>query len=140
MGLNHYNIEWKEKLGIKVRSVEINVLQRCASHLASKTDIEESFKLGSHGVYFAENGKSGIMVAVNRLSSSPYKYEIVNVPVCEVANKAKAVPLDYINKDGNDVTQEMLEYLRPLVQGEVSIHYDNGLPEYLNLSHLTHME
>ena len=66
--------------------------------------------------------------------------EIVNVPVCEVANKAKAVPLDYINKDGNDVTQEMLEYLRPLVQGEVSIHYDNGLPEYLNLSHLTHME
>lgn len=130
----------KEKLGIKVRSVEINVLQRCASHLASKTDIEESFELGSHGVYFAENGKTGIMVAVNRLISSPYKYEIVDVPVCDVANQAKAVPLDFINKDGNDVTQEMIEYLRPLVQGEVSIHYDNGLPEYLNLSHLTHME
>lgn len=130
----------KEKLGIKVRSVEINVLQRCASHLASKTDIDESFGLGKAGVTFAENGKTGIMVAVKRICSEPYKYEIVDVPVVDVANQAKAVPAEYINSEGNDVTNAMVEYLKPLIQGEVDINYSNGLPEYLTLTHLTHME
>lgn len=125
-----------EHLNIKVRSIELNVLQRCASHLASKTDLDESFKLGEHAVDFAEAGKTAVMLTINRVSDAPYAVEYGCVPVCEVANKAKDVPTKFINERGNDLTDAILTYLRPLVQGELPVSYNEGIPTYLPVDHL----
>lgn len=129
----------KEQLGIKVRSVEINVLQRCAGHMASKTDLEESFESGKHAVNIAEEGKTGMMITLTRTSNSPYTYELSYTPVCEVANLAKEVPLEWISKDHHDVTDEMIAYLKPLVIGETQTEYKDGIVNYLPIPHLTHI-
>ena len=127
----------KEKLGIKVRSVEVNVLQRCAGHMASMTDLTESFLSGKHAVVLAKNGESAQMVSLHRLSNAPYTYELSNTPVSEVANQAKEVPVSWITPDHHDVTAEMIAYLKPLVAGEVPTDYADGIADYLDVSHLT---
>jgi 6-phosphofructokinase 1 len=127
----------KQELGIKVRSVEINVLQRCAGHMASKADLDEAFASGKYGVQLAGEGKTGLMVALKRADSPNYSYELYGVPVSEVANKAKSVPVEWITPDHHDVTREMINYLTPLVQGEVTAYYKNGIVDYLDVSHLT---
>lgn len=126
----------KENIGVKVRSVEINVLQRCASHLASLTDINEAFAQGQKGVELAEAGETAAMVCLKRVSNSPYKVEIFHAPINNIANEAKSVPREWINEDGNDITQDLLDYLYPLIQGEVTIEYERGIPSYMNVSHL----
>lgn len=126
----------KEHLDIKVRSVELNVLQRCASHLASKTDLEEAFALGEKAVAAAEEGKTSVMLTIHRLSNAPYTVTYDCAPVCQIANQAKDVPLSFINERGNNLLPEMTEYLRPLIQGEMPILYKDGLPSYLPVSHL----
>ncbi|MBQ4283631.1 MAG: 6-phosphofructokinase [Lachnospira sp.] len=126
----------KEKLDVKVRSVELNVLQRCAAHIASKTDLEESFKLGETAVGLAAAGQTSVMLTMNRTSNNPYTIEYSSSPVCDIANKAKEVPRSFINEQGNDVTEDMIDYLRPLIQGELCISYENGLPCYLPIKHL----
>lgn len=129
----------KERLGIKVRSVEINVLQRCAGHMASKTDLDESFMSGRHAVTLAKNGESAQMVSLHRLSDEPYMYELTSTPVSEVANKAKAVPDSWITDNHHDVTQEMIQYLKPLVMGEACTDFEDGISSYLPIPHLTHI-
>ena len=126
----------KENIGVKVRSVEINVLQRCASHLASLTDINEAFAQGQKGVELAEAGETATMVCLKRVSNFPYKVEISHAPINNIANEAKSVPREWINEDGNDITQDLLDYLYPLIQGEVTIEYERGIPSYMNVSHL----
>ena len=125
------------ELGVKVRSVEINVLQRSAAHLSSKTDLEEGFSLGKMAVKFIEEGHSEFMTIINRTSNQPYEYTISHSPVLDIANKAKSVPREWINAAGNDVTQDMLTYLKPLVEGEIALDYENGIPSYPSISHLT---
>lgn len=127
----------KEKLGVKVRSVEINVLQRCAAHLASKTDLEESFAQGKKAVTLSEEGVTASMVTVNRISNTPYTVEYGCAEIKNIANEAKTVPLDWINDTRNDVKEPLIEYLLPLIQGETDITYENGLPVYMNVSHLS---
>lgn len=127
----------KEKLGVKVRSVEINVLQRCAAHLASKTDLEESFAQGKKAVTLSEEGVTASMVTVNRISNTPYTVEYGCAEIKNIANEAKTVPLDWINDTRNDVKEPLIEYLLPLIQGETDIAYENGLPVYMNVSHLS---
>lgn len=126
----------KEKLGVKVRSVEVNVLQRCAGHMSSKTDLDEAFKLGETAVKLTAEGHTGFMTALCRTSNQPYTCEITSVPVVNVANKAKAVPETWINAEGNDITPEMLEYLAPLVIGEADISYKDGITDYIDIAHL----
>ena len=127
----------KEKLGVKVRSIEVNVLQRCAAHLASKTDIEESVALGRHAVAISEEGVTASMVTIKRTSNTPYTVSYENAAIKNIANEAKSVPREWINTAGNNVTQEMIDYLYPLIQGETDVIYKNGLPSYLDVSHLT---
>ena len=127
----------KEKLGVKVRSIEINVLQRCAAHLASKTDLEESVSLGKKAVALSEEGVTAVMVTMNRVSNNPYTIEYGYAEIKNIANEAKSVPTNWINDAGNDVTGEMIDYLAPLIQGESNVEYKNGLPVYMNVSHLT---
>lgn len=126
----------KEKLGVKVRSVEINVLQRCASHLASKTDLDEAFALGNKAVALSEEGVTASMVTMNRVSDNPYCIEYGYAEIKHIANEAKSVPPEWISDAGNDIKQPLLDYLAPLIQGEVDVTYQNGLPVYMNVSHL----
>lgn len=128
----------KERLGVKVRSVEVNVLQRCAGHMASQTDLDEAFRLGETAVRLTENGESCFMTALKRTSDAPYSCDIISVPVANVANKAKSVPTEWITASGNDITPELEAYLRPLVIGEVTPNYDNGIISYADISHLQH--
>ena len=126
----------KEKLGVKVRSVEVNVLQRCAAHLASKTDLEEAFALGKKAVALSEEGVTASMVTMNRISDAPYQIEYGYTEIKHIANEAKSVPTEWINNAGNDINQPLIDYLTPLIQGEVDITYENGIPVYMNVSHL----
>lgn len=123
----------RNTIGCKVRSIELNLMQRCASHVASRTDIEESRMLGMTACQLALEGKSGLMAAVERISDAPYQVKFTGVPVCQVSNEEKKVPDDYINEAGNDVTEKMMAYLKPLIQGEVSVIYENGIPKHLAL-------
>lgn len=128
----------KDHINVKVRSVEINVLQRCAAHLASQTDLDESFALGEKAVTCAQEDVTAAMVTLTRISNHPYTVSYHYAAIKDIANEAKSVPREWINERGNDVLPEMIEYLTPLIQGEPQLTYKNGLPLYLNVSHLTH--
>lgn len=121
----------KNELQCKARSVEINILQRCASHVLSKTDIALSAEIGEKAVLAAENGKSAVMMAYKHLSSAPFEYEITDIPISGIANNERKVPADFINDEGNDVTDKFIEYAYPLIQGELSCPFKDGLPVHL---------
>lgn len=123
----------RNRIGCKVRAVELNLMQRAAAHIASKTDIMESIILGQKAVYCAVNGDTGKMAAIKRLSNDPYRVEFISVPVNEVANHVKTVPLEWINPEGNDVTEEMMAYLKPLIIGETYVNYENGIPKHYRI-------
>lgn len=123
----------KEKIGCKVRSIELNLMQRCASHLASANDLNESKMLGMTAADRALNGVSGEMAIVERLSSAPYRVRYGTTDIALVANLEKKVPDSCIHPQGNDVTEQMLEYLRPLVHGEVQVPMCGGVPVHLEL-------
>lgn len=127
----------KEKLGVKVRSVEINVLQRCAAHLASKTDLDESFALGKKAVALSEEGVTASMVTLERVSNDPYEVSYGYAEIKHIANEARSIPLDWISPSRNDIEQPLIDYLAPLIVGEMPITYQNGLPVYMDVSHLS---
>lgn len=126
----------KDRMDIKVRSIELNVLQRCAAHISSRTDINESFALGQAAVKYAADGMTAVMSTIKRISNDPYQWIIEPENVALIANQAKAIPLEWITPEKNDVTSEMEAYLRPLIIGEVSLQYKDGLPMYLPVNHL----
>ena len=121
----------KDQLGVKSRGIELNTLQRCASHAASKVDLDEAEALGTAGVQAVLQGKTGVMVGVHRISDEPYATEIRTTPVADVANKVKLVPREMISKDGFNVTDAALTYLRPLVAGAEEPISADGLPRFL---------
>jgi len=121
----------KNKFGIKVRSIELNTPQRCAAHMTSKTDIEESFLIGSKAVEAALGGESGKMMCYKRISDNPYKIEIHCEDIDSIANSEKKIPKEYITSNGSDVTRELVDYIYPLIQGEADIKYSNGLPLHI---------
>ena len=124
----------KAKFGCKVRSVELNLPQRCAAHLLSKTDISESVAIGRGAVKIAaDQGFSGDMMIFERISQEPYKCDISHRKVSNIANMVKNVPDDYINEEGNFVTKECCEYILPLIEGEDFPAYNKGLPNYIIL-------
>jgi 6-phosphofructokinase 1 len=124
----------KDRIGCKVRSIELNLMQRSASHIASATDINESRMLGMKALQCVIEEITGQMVSIQRKNTSLYEIEIISVPIEKVANKEKKVPMQFINSIGNDVTTEMVEYLKPLIQGEVNISYQNGIPKHFILN------
>lgn len=120
----------KEKIGCKVRSIELNLLQRCASHCASKADIEESLMVGAAAVKNATNGITGKMMCFNRTSDTPYTVEPTYADIDKIANQVREVPAEFINEAGNDVTDACLEYIKPLINGESEVFWSNGLPKH----------
>ncbi|NLJ97357.1 MAG: 6-phosphofructokinase [Clostridiales bacterium] len=123
----------RDKIGCKVRAVELNLMQRSAAHIASETDIMESLMLGQKAFNGAVNGETAKMSAIKRLSNDPYRVEFILVPVSEVANHEKVVPMGWITPEGNDVTDEMMAYLKPLILGETNLKYENGIPKQYRL-------
>ncbi len=122
-----------QTLKVKVRSIELNTPQRCASHIASKTDIDESVSIGNAAVNAALDGQSCKMMTYKRISSNPYKYKIECADINAIANEERIVPDEFICDDCNFVTQAFVEYALPLIQGEVDVEYVNGLPKHLYL-------
>ena len=118
----------KAEFGCKVRSVELNLPQRCAGHLVSAQDIEESLEVGRHAVLAAVAGVSRQMMTINRVSSEPYAFEIGHEDIFKIANQTKCVPAEFINERGNHVTDACLRYLLPLIKGERYPAYVDGLP------------
>lgn len=124
----------KERFGCKVRSIELNLPQRCAAHLASKTDLDESVTIGAAAVRAAsEDGADGDMMYFERLSNSPYSVKVKHRRVANIANAVRRVPDEYINAEGDHVTDACRAYILPLIAGEAYPEYENGLPKYIVL-------
>ena len=121
----------KAEIGCKVRSIEFSLTQRCASHIASLTDISESVAVGCGAVMAGVEGKSGVMATIDRLDSAPYEVKIGTADIAGIANAIKTVPDEYINEEGNGITEAGLEYLKPLIVGEIPTVYENGLPKHV---------
>jgi 6-phosphofructokinase 1 len=120
----------------KARALEISTTQRCAMHCASQTDIDESFNVGETALEYSINGESGNMVGIKRISDSPYASESFVLDTAKVANCIKYFPKEWVNKAGNNVTEESIKYTAPLIMGEPKIKTENGLPKYVRLSDL----
>ena len=122
----------KEKTGLKTRPIILSSLQRAAAHVASLTDVKEAEKVGKHGAKLAFNNESGKMVIMERVSNNPYriKYSSFN-NIHDIANLEKKVPLEWIDQENNYVKDELIDYIRPLIIGEVKQYYKDGVPEHL---------
>lgn len=121
----------KEKLGCKTRAIELNTLQRCSAHNASRTDITEAYQAGGTAMLAAKDGRTGEMVILHRLSSKPYLCMTELADVHTIANREKLVPAVWITSDGFGVTQEFITYVYPLIQAELPPIYINGLPHHI---------
>ena len=119
-----------KELDCKVRAIELNVMQRCSSHLSSKRDITEAERIGGAAIKVALDGFSGRMMCFSRIANHPYNVRIDHVDVCEVANKVKYFPKEWICENGHDVTDDAIEYCLPLIQGEQNIRIKNGIPQH----------
>ena len=123
-----------DRLGIKTRAIELNTLQRCAAHMSSRVDITEAFQVGGAAVKAAFEGKTGMVTTLNRLSDDPYLCVTGIHDVHEVANIEKKVPLEWITEDGTNVSEQLIHYIRPLIQAELSPVMVDGLPRHLRLN------
>lgn len=118
----------KEKIGVKVRSIELNVCQRCSSSMLSATDQKEAIASGAYGVKCAIEGETGKMIGFSRVEGGDYRVDYVTEDVNLICNQEKTVPLEWITKNGSDIGQEFIDYALPLIQGEVKVPTEGGLP------------
>lgn len=121
------------KLGTKTRTVKLGYAQRAAAHFASATDIAESFACGEAAVRAAIGGLSGNMVKIVRKASHPYKWELALQPLADIANVEHGIPRDWISEDGFMPNEQFIDYARPLVEGDLSLPCEHGLPRYVSL-------
>jgi len=126
----------QDKLKQKYHWAVADYLQRAARHIASKTDVEQSYAVGKAAVELAAKGRSGVMPIIVRKSSKPYRWAIGVADLKDVANAEKMMPRDYITQDGFHITAKCRDYLAPLVQGEDYPPYRHGLPDFVRLKNL----
>lgn len=118
-------------IGCKTRAVEFSTLQRSASHLASRVDINEAYMVGGAAVKAADEGDSGKMVVIDRVSDDPYQCATGIYDVHKIANGEKLVPRNWITEDGTYVTDDFIDYVRPLIQGDYPSVMVGGIPRHL---------
>jgi 6-phosphofructokinase 1 len=121
------------RLGYKCHWAVADYLQRSARHIASSTDVDQAYAVGRAAVEFAIGGSSAVMVAIRRLSDVPYRWDVTEAPLSEVANKEKLLPPDFISADGFGITDAARRYLAPLIVGEAYPPFRSGLPDYVKL-------
>ena len=120
--------------GCKTRAVEFSTLQRSASHMASRIDIDEAFMVGGAAVKAADEGDTGKMVVIDRVSDDPYMAATGIYDVHRIANEEKLVPRNWMNRDASYVTKDFIDYIKPLIQGDYQPIMVNGLPRHLVLN------
>lgn len=123
-----------QNIGMKSRGIVFSTLQRCASHIVSRRDITEAFAVGATAVQLAFEGMSGIMITLDRISNSPYQVNTGYGDVNKIANIEKKVPLEWITNDNTYVSEEFVDYVRPLIIGELSPFMVDGLPRHLHIN------
>ena len=123
----------KEATGLKVRAVELSLMQRCAAHCASKTDIEETFEAGRQAVKAAVSGETDKMVCYARKPGDKYECEYKLLPLELAANTEKTVPKEWIINNGTGISDEFIKYALPLIQGETDLIKEDGLPRFARL-------
>ncbi|MCL5041747.1 MAG: 6-phosphofructokinase [Gammaproteobacteria bacterium] len=123
----------KDELGYKYHWAVADYLQRAARHIAAKVDVEQAYALGQAAVEMALDGKNSVMPAIRRLQDSPYEWDIIEAPLKDVANVEKFMPREFISADGFHITEACRRYLSPLIQGEDTPPFKNGLPSYVRL-------
>lgn len=121
------------KFGCKTRAIEFSTLQRAAAHISSKQDVDEAFEIGKYVVTCGINGDSGKAGILKRISDKPYAYAVGVHDVTEISNVEKKVPREWINEDGTGVTEEFVNYARPLIMGETAPIFVDGLPRHIVL-------
>jgi ATP-dependent phosphofructokinase / diphosphate-dependent phosphofructokinase len=123
----------QEKLKLKSRSVKLGYAQRAANHFASATDALEAAACGEEAVKAAIDGQSGFMVKIVRVQNSPYKWTLGLQPLGDIANVEHLLPRDWITEDGMLPNEKFIEYARPLIEGEMKVPVEGGLPKYVTL-------
>ena len=123
----------RREIGCKVRSIELNVMQRCSSHICSKTDIDESEAIGAAGVKLALAGETGKVMIFRRVNDMPYTVVIDSANASEIANNEKFLPKNFIIPSGNNISDAAMKYFLPLIQGELNIIMENGLPKHFTI-------
>ncbi|MBQ8429056.1 MAG: 6-phosphofructokinase [Clostridia bacterium] len=123
--------ECTKRLGVKARAIELSTLQRCASHIASATDIQEAYQAGAAAVTAAAEGNTGVAITLVRANNNPYQCVTGIGNIEQIANHEKTVPLSWIDESGMGMRQEFIDYARPLIEGELLPYYENGLPKHL---------
>lgn len=123
----------RREIKCKVRSIELNIMQRCSSHISSKTDIEEAEQIGTAAVDAALSGLTGKVMVFERVSDNPYTVVINSAEAADVANRVRYFPPEWINAQGNNVTDKAVKYILPLIQGSQDIHYRNGIPMHFRI-------
>ena len=126
----------KDKLNLKYHWAVADYLMRAARHIASKTDLQQSYAVGKAAVELAMKGRSGVMATIERKSDSPYRWTTGEAPLDKVANVEKKMPRDFITADGFHITEKCRRYLAPLIAGEDYPAYKNGLPQYVKLKNV----
>jgi len=126
----------KSELKQKYHWAVADYLQRAARHIASKTDLEQSYAVGKAAVEMALAGRSAVMPAITRVSDKPYRWKITEAPLAKVANVEKMLPRDFITSDGFGITEKARRYLAPLMRGEAPPPYRDGLPRYVRLKNV----
>ena len=123
----------KDKLGHKYHWAVADYLQRAARHLASKTDVLQSYAVGKAAVELAVKGHNAVMPAITRVADKPYRWKITVAPLADVANVEKMLPRTFISSDGYGITAKARAYLGPLMKGEDPPPFKDGLPQYERL-------
>jgi ATP-dependent phosphofructokinase / diphosphate-dependent phosphofructokinase len=124
------------KFGCKCRWAVPDYFQRSARHIAAETDLQHAYAVGRAAVEFAVAGKNAVMPALRRLSDAPYRWDIIEAPLSEVANQEKLLPPDFISADGFGITEAARRYLAPLIVGEAYPPFKDGLPDYVKLQNV----
>lgn len=122
-----------EKLPTKIRAIEFSLMQRSAAHLASRRDVDDSFTAGAEAVLAALRGETEVMIGFKRPEKGLYRTDLVSIPLKEVANTEKKVPLEMISKDGNGIESSFLDYARPLIYGRPDLVLEDSLPRFAKL-------
>jgi ATP-dependent phosphofructokinase / diphosphate-dependent phosphofructokinase len=126
----------KERLRHKYHWAVADYLQRAARHLASKTDLDQSYAVGKAAVELALRGHNAVMPAIVRVSDRPYRWKLGVAPLADVANREKMLPRNFITRDGYGITARARAYLAPLIRGEAPPPYRDGLPHYVRLKNV----
>lgn len=123
----------RETIGCKVRSIELNVMQRCSSHLCSKTDIDEAEQIGSAGVQCALRGETGRVMVFRRVHDMPYTIVIEPADASQIANREKFLPREFLTPSGNNISDAAMAYFLPLIQGEPNLIMHGGIPVHFTI-------